>query len=284
MPKPQTSNPEPRPLSPTSTLICSRRLIFFSPLITPKSPQLWLLWLEHVLNYQQLSLLEATRRHDTSLDAFRRAHHNATLTTRPTAEQHTLRYLPSVALTEDEAWFAWRTTLLEAHKTTSMVQLPAEFRAIINTAKTSNMLPKRESQLDEVVACKMSHGAKASISLTNTAGDVTVAELRWNDNIASENWYADADVLNSVKTLVSFPAAEASHSAYLEDWPGFFSKWMEETLQEFVRSSCQSRAAQQEWQLVWEEAGRVARASIATSITDDEVDAALLRLSSHEEQ
>lgn len=223
--------------------------------------------------------MEAERRGDDSIEAYRRALHCARTVHVPTPEQAALLRLPLYE--ERKCWLAWQTTVVDAYKTRASLPLPAELCAFFTSS--SDTLAEFPSRCRYVIARKQRVGAFASLQIQHSATTLERAKLEWRDGYDSGDWERDATRLNFESTVISFPFSRMEDS-FLKQWPGALSTWMEETLREFVEQSCISRAKNATMTKVWQAAEQAARAEVATASTDDQALEGLLALPGNEVQ
>ena len=229
-----------------------------------------------------MSRLEATCRSDPSLEACRRALDVARAASHPTTNQQAMLRLPLDD--EYQSLLAWRTSLNEANHTRAILLQPAEFRAQFTS--TDDTLAISDEQASYIVASRRytierGMAATATMRITYTASSLEPAVLDWTDDYDSGDYMDDAARLRDVSAFICFPLTDIE-GGDIEQWPRPFSRWIEDTLREFVQESCRSRAKRATMAEVWEAAERVMRANTATAVDDDQVRLGFLRLPGNE--
>jgi hypothetical protein len=119
--------------------------------------------------------------------------------------------------------------------------------------------------------------ATATMRIIYTASSLEPAALDWTDDYDSGNYMDDAARLRDASTSIHLPLTDIE-GGDTEQWPEPFSRWIEDTLREFVHESCRSRAKRATSAEVWEAVERAARADTATAVNDDQVRLGFLRL------
>jgi hypothetical protein len=226
----------------------------------------------------RMSRLEATRRSDPSLEAFRRALDLACAASNPTTNQQAMLRLPLDD--EYQSLLAWRTSLNEANHTRAILQLPVEFRAqFTSTDDTLAISDEQASCIVESRRYTIERGmaATATMRIKYTASSLEPAALDWTDDYDSDDYMDGAARLRDASTSIHFPLT-GIEGGDIEQWPGPFSRWIEDTLREFVHESCRSRAKRATMAEVWDAAKQAERADTATPVNGDQVRLGFLRL------
>lgn len=227
-------------------------------------------------HFSHLSRGEASRRCDTSYEAYRNALHHARTAPLPTSDEHTILYLSHKK--DEMCWFAWRTTLLQVNHTRAVIEIPSNFRALFDNSNASTRLPHPTGQCAYIVVHKTFGDASATMRMQYSSCSLGAAELEWMGGNPSQN-----SKLDLTETALSFPFADhQTETQLIEQWPCGFSAWTEESLSEFAIESVKSCERHECMRRIWEEAERAAKFSIAVSITDEEVATQFLRLSGME--